>query len=145
MYTLIYVSDCYKLCTNINWQISNVICIWNFPIDLEPNRILFVFQINRQMVHKFWFRFEITRFGKSFSVCPLGRNYSQRHIQLRSLEILVNLRFSATIFRHWKWTIIMCQNNAVEMCQFTSITMTIGWRSFDWKNYNTQYFLFLFY
>ena len=44
-----------------------LICLCRF--SSEPTRRHVWFQINRKMVNTIWFRFDLIRFGKDFSVC----------------------------------------------------------------------------
>ena len=52
-------------------------CIYHYPIDLEPNGSKSIgeifgtkrFQINRCMVNRIWFQFDLIRFQKDVSVC----------------------------------------------------------------------------
>ena len=47
-------------------------CFYHAPIDLEHKRTCpFVFQINRKMINTIWFRIDLTRLRKVFSVCML--------------------------------------------------------------------------
>ena len=66
-------------CTNTHREIfsefyqikSKSDCIYHFPIDFEQqtDTVRLLFQFNRKMVNTIWFRFDLLRFRKYFSVC----------------------------------------------------------------------------
>jgi len=49
-------------------------------------RISVWFQINRKIVNTIWFQFDLTRFGKDFSVCSFTPNNKVPHVTLKASD-----------------------------------------------------------
>ena len=108
----------------LNLTIS--VCIYHAPFDLEQqtDTVRLLFQINRKMVNTIWFRFDLIKFRKDFSVyIHWGKFCNFNNTLKRVIEILWNWYITKGILTRIARVILV--EIPIEICQFTRIPMTL--------------------
>ena len=107
--------------------------MYHFTIDLEQqtDSVRLLFQINRCMVNTIWFRFDIIRFRKYFSLCVRRREVgaSPLHLKTANRKNWGNLKWGN------EWPNGNCTNGATSPLTGTSVyDFRLIWNSNRFQN-----------